>query len=265
MKKGLLIGLGVAGLFGLVCCGGFGLMIYWAVAVTGEAVTATDNFLALLRDGKTAEAYRSTAAALQNQQSEAEFTATVKRLGLTDYASASWLNRKVENNEATLDGTVTTSKGTTIPLTVKLAKESGVWKVLSLHGPQAGAGVDELPRDEMARLATDTLLAFDQAVKERDFTAFHGTVSKPLRQGNTPEQLREAFKEFVEKQIDVGGIKDVDPVFAPPPSRDANGQLVLEGHYPVGLRLVKFELKYVREGGAWKLFGIKVNVEPIEG
>src|SRR5262245_57548859 len=134
MKKGLLIGCGVAGTLGLLCCGGFAAIFYTAFALTGPAVTATDDLLALLRDGKTTEAYRSTAKSLQSQQSEAEFTQAVQRLGVTDYASSSWLSRNIENNEATLEGTVTTRGGRSIPLTVKLVKEDGGWKVLSLKG-----------------------------------------------------------------------------------------------------------------------------------
>ena len=72
MKKGLLIGCGVVTAILAVCGGAVGLLVYLVFALTAEPVKATDELLALVADGKTAEAYRSTATGLQSTQSEVE-------------------------------------------------------------------------------------------------------------------------------------------------------------------------------------------------
>jgi hypothetical protein len=125
-----------------------GCGVVTALAVCGGAICClphhhprrgsypTDKLLALVAEGKITEAYKSTAFVSQAQQSEAEFAELMKRSGLTEYKSSLWLNRKIENNQATLEGTVTTRTGTTIPLVVKLVKEGNDWKVLSIQVPQ---------------------------------------------------------------------------------------------------------------------------------
>ena len=113
--------------------------VFW---VTGGAVDAGERFLALLAEDQIKEAYDSTAAGFRTQQSESAFAAAVREIGLTRYRSASWLNRQVQNNQATLEGSVTTSEGGTIPLTMTLVSEGDEWKVLGLTTPLAGAAIN---------------------------------------------------------------------------------------------------------------------------
>lgn len=141
-KKGWMIAGGVAGLVLLGCVGCVGGIVFTVFSLTKAPVEATDKLLTLLAEGKTREAYTSTATALQSQQTEAQFKAAVQKMGLTEFTSASWSTRNIVNNEATLKGTVTTKKGGKIPLEVKLIRENGEWRVLTLKGPQGGATVD---------------------------------------------------------------------------------------------------------------------------
>src|SRR5262249_8810522 len=84
------------------------------------------------------QAYLSTAKALRAQQDEASFTKAVRGLGLTEYASVSWHQRRIDNDQGRLEGAVTTKQGGVIPVTLTLVKEDGTWKVLSVTGPQGG-------------------------------------------------------------------------------------------------------------------------------
>jgi hypothetical protein len=136
-RKAWLICGGVVLVLGL-CAGvvviGFISLFGWVFAATREAAEAADQFLALVAQDKMAEAYNSSAAGLRVRQSQEAFAADVKRLGLLDYASSSWPVRNIVNDEAKLEGTITTKSGGTIPLTVTLVKEGGTWRVLSLTG-----------------------------------------------------------------------------------------------------------------------------------
>jgi len=134
MKKGWLIGCGVAGVVGLLLCGG---LIYLGVtaifALTKPVVDASDGFLGLLGQGKTADAYAAAASGLRAQMSEADFTAAVKQVGLDDYASASWNSRSINNQEGAVEGAVTSKKGGTTPTAIRLVYEQGVWKVVGVR------------------------------------------------------------------------------------------------------------------------------------
>jgi hypothetical protein len=145
VKKGLLIGCGVATVLLAVCGGAVGLFVYALITLTGEPVTAADRMLALVGVEKITEAYQSTAAAYQADHTEPQFFEQMKKSGLTGYQSSFWHNRQIKNNQATLEGTVTLRNGTTIPVTVELVKEGDAWKVLSVQVQQGGVIVEPMP------------------------------------------------------------------------------------------------------------------------
>ena len=258
MKKGCLIALGV----GVVLVAAILLFVF---GLTHGAVKSADDFLAQIGAGKIEAAYQETSATLRKQQTLASFEQTVKELGLTDYASAFWSSREVKNDRAHLEGSVTTRAGGKVPLTMELVKEADGWKVLFLSAPRAGVTTEKagktLPTDEASRrLALESLLAFNQAVRNRDFTPFHQQISRLWQEQITPQKLNEIFAEFIDKQIDFSSIKEVDPILTEAPAIDSDGVLILEGYYPIRPAKVHFRLKYIYEHPAWKLLGIKVNV-----
>jgi FlaG/FlaF family flagellin (archaellin) len=272
VKKGWLIGCGIAGILGVVVCAGVGYLIYQGVALaftlTQPVVDASDTFLGLVGQGKTAEAYAATASGFRAQHDEASFTAAAKQVGLTDYASVSWNTRNRTNDEGNVAGTVTTKQGGTTPIAIQLVNEGGSWRVVTVrYGGVELADVMKsvaqkaVPADEeLRRLATETLLDFNQAVKAGDFTAFHGKVSAPLQQKFTAQQLQDSFQEFIDKKIDIDGIKDVAPQLDAPAAINNAGVLTVKGHYPTRPNQVRFALEYVREAAGWKLLSINVKV-----
>jgi hypothetical protein len=266
MKKRLLIGCGIAGILGIGLFVGLGvLVVSWAFAFTRPVVDASEQFLALLGQGKIAEAYASAADGFRAQRDEASFTEAVKQLGLTEYSSATWHSRQIENQEGNTEGTVTTKGGSTKPVAIRLIREGDRWKVLGVrYGGVELATVKaspSVPPDaEVERMVAQTLLGFNQAVRARDFTAFYGSLSEVWKKETTPQRLQQTFQDFVDKNIDIGPIKDVKPRVAPRAAVNDSGVLVVAGHYPTKPSQVRFELKYTQEREGWKLMGIHVSV-----
>ncbi len=266
MKKNWLIGFGIAGILGIGLCAGLGIFLFSGViAMTQPVVDASEQFLALVGQGKIAEAYASTADRFHAQQDEASFTRAVKQLGLTDYASASWHNREIKNQEGTAEGTVTSKNGGTKPVSIQLVQEGGKWKVVGVRY----GGVELVtikapppmpPAAEVERMVTESLLDFHKAVQAKDFTAFYGTLSDLWKKETTPQQIQKVFQDFLDKNIDIGSIKNAKPQFAPPATVNDKSVLVVAGHYPTQPAQVRFELQYIHERDAWKLTSISVNV-----
>jgi hypothetical protein len=134
---------------------------------------------------------------------------------------------------------------------------------LSLALVAAAAEKAKVPSEkELKALTLDSLLAFNKAVAAKDFTSFHGQISKLWQGQITPSQLAETFKTFIDQEIDIAFLSSADPVFDKPPAIDGDGVLILDGHYPTSPNKVTFRLKYLYEKTAWKLIGINLNVVP---
>jgi hypothetical protein len=130
----LLIGCGIAGLLGIGLCAGLAaLLVGLAFAMSQPVADASEQFLALVGQGKVAEAYASASEGFRAEQDEASFTQAVKQLGLTDYSSVTWVSRQVENREGTAEGTVTTKGRGTYRVCVRLVYEGGRWAVAAVR------------------------------------------------------------------------------------------------------------------------------------
>jgi len=263
MKKRSLIAcviLGIGSVAGLVV-----LLVGGVFALTRPVVDASEQFLALVAQGKIADAYASTADNFRSQQDEASFAEGVGQLGLDEFASVSWHSRQIENQTGTADGTVATKTGGTRSVSVRLVREGGRWAVDGVrYGGVELATIKASPRvppeEEIERIVAEALLDFNRAIRSRDFTAFHAKLSDVWKHQTTPERLQKTFQEFVDKDVDIAGIELARPWVAPPPALNGKGVLVVVGHYPTRPYQVRFELEFTHERAGWKLVGFMVGL-----
>ena len=118
-----------------------------------------------------------------------------------------------------------------------------------------------LPRGgEVDRLISQTLLDFNQAIKSKNFTAFHDSLSEAWKNQSTPSSLLKSFEEFIDKSIDIASIRDHKPQVVPPQQLTSNNTLQLKGRYQDTPSPIGFELEYANEKGDWKLLSISIRV-----
>ena len=121
--------------------------LYVGVTRPPSPVATAERFLRLVARGKAEEAYAEVAPALQARTTAGMLTLEARLKGLTSYAYASWDEIDVTDDEATLDGAVTTGSGDVIAVVVKLVQLDKRWRVLSVTlSPPEGAE----PKDEAA-------------------------------------------------------------------------------------------------------------------
>ena len=108
-------------------------------------------------------------------------------------------------------------------------------------------------------LVKTSLLSFNDANVTGNYTVLHDKLSKPFRQDYPPEKLKEAFKEFSEKNIDIELVAALKPTYEPPASIDSEGKLVVKGYFPTEPIRVNFNLAFIPSDGEWKL--IRLNVK----
>ena len=87
-------------------------------------------------------------------------------------------------------------------------------------------------------------------------------MSKPFRQQFTVEKLKDTFREFNEKSIDIDIVSAMQPAFTTPPAVDGDGKLNVKGFFPTDPTRVNFELSFIPSDGEWKLISINVKLGP---
>jgi len=119
-----------------------------------------------------------------------------------------------------------------------------------------------IPSDEeLKRLATESVLDLNQAVKDKDFTAFHAKMASVVKHSTSPEKLHQLFQMLIDKEMDLSSIKEVTPVFDKAPSLNEKDLLVLSGYFPTKTWRAIFLLHYAYEHPNWKLVGCKLHLE----
>jgi hypothetical protein len=265
-NKGWVIGCGIVGVCLLMCGGGIAGLVYFFMNTFQQLGKPTDEFLTQLGSGSTAGAYQSAASGLRSYQTPEQFAESVKKMRLDEYKSSSWNKFDVKNNQATLEGAITFKDGSTLPVVVSLVNEGG-WKVLGIKSATAGGfggNTERLtvpPDADLKKLINRDMVAFHQAVKADDFTAFHAGLSKQFQESSTAKSLKTAFQVFVEKKIDLSAVEKVDPKVTKPATIDGNGVLQVEGEYPSRPATILFTLRYVSQNKDWKLHGIDVQTK----
>jgi hypothetical protein len=249
---------------------GFGVFVVAFTAIfalvwrlTAGMTEAADAFFAALRDGDVATARTYLAEDFRASTSDEQLLAYVKNSALSEYQSASWSSRGMENSRGNLEGTLETRTGGSIPMKVELVKENGSWKIYTLRKPAAGLQTDDGPikpsEIEQVRLVRATTEQFAAAIKRGDFAEFHKYVSGLWQRQISADQLQTTFRQFAETGADFSVLNSLQPNIAAA-AYDADGAFVIEGTYPSQPSTFSYRYRYIYEGVDWKLAGLNASV-----
>jgi len=111
-------------------------------------------------------------------------------------------------------------------------------------------------------LIKGTLLTFNDANVTGNYTVLHAKLSKPFRDQFSPERLKDVFKVFSEKHVDIDIISAKSPIASQEPKVTDNGTLILYGFFDTAPSRVFYELEYIMSDGEWKPTRINVNIKP---
>jgi hypothetical protein len=158
---------------------------HWFGRLTAGLATTADEFFLALKAEDFEKARTYLAEDFRAATSEQELRDFVARSALSNYASASWSSRSIENSTGTLEGVVETVSGGSIPMSISLVREQGDWKIYTLRKLDAGiqslqSGATPSVPDQV-RLVRATTHDFADAVARRDFTAFHANAASMCR------------------------------------------------------------------------------------
>ena len=126
---------------------------------------------------------------------------------------------------------------------------------------RAAQAQNKVPSERaLEALVKTSLLSFNDANVTGNYTVFHAKLSKPFREQFPPERLKETFKEFSEKNIDIELIAALKPTYDRAADRSIpRASCVVKGYFPTEPIRVNFDLAFIPSDGEWKL--IRLNVK----
>lgn len=235
-----------------------GVVFYATSGITDTA----DEFFAAVGEGDYEAAHALTSQRLQQLESPQGLEVFVNNSGLTDVVETSWNNRSINNDTGELTGSVTTSTGGTIPMTILFVHENDEWRIdgfdlqaggLATSGAgAAGGGSSAAPTPQTAPepmvvpsksdqedLLFFTTAAFVNSLGDEDFSDWQAK----FVDGVTLEELEAKFARFRPQESAIRRAIVAGPRWNEPTELKEDGQLVLTGTYGSRLRFT-----YVFEG-----------------
>ncbi len=104
-----------------------------------------------------------------------------------------------------------------------------------------------------------SLLTLNDADLTGNYDVMHARMAKQFREKFNAGTLKQAFKAFAGKHIDIIAAKPIVP--AGEARINANGALMLRGYFDTTPSRLSYELDYAISEGEWKLIAIDVQVK----
>lgn len=126
----------------------------------------------------------------------------------------------------------------------------------------------QIPADiALQQIVKETTADFAYAIEHDDFSEIYSKSAPDFQKEYTEQEMRNAFKTFVEKKRlilpSITKAPETQAEFSPAPMiRTENGLevLVLNGRFPTKPFPVKFEYEYVKRDGEWKMLKLVINM-----
>lgn len=235
-----------------------------------------DAFFEKLKKGDFAGAYSMTASGFQRATSVEQLAKFSEIFTFDKMTETSYSARGFENETGYLEGTIKYSDGVSQSMRIDFVKEGGDWKIFHVKptsegglgttssAPSSASPSQErqtAPPEDIARaLVNQSILMLADAIVKRDFTDFYNYTSNMWQSQTTKEELLVAFKEFIDKEIDLIHtqnttltIKDIQI--------DLQNALNIDAEWDTKPVRTVGNFRYVKEGDNWKLIGVAVNLK----
>lgn len=141
-----------------------------------------------------------------------------------------------------------------------MARSLAVLVMLALSAVAATAQNTVPAARPLEALVKSSLMSFNDANLTGDYRVFHARLSEPFRKQFSPGRLKETFREFNEKNVDIDIVTAMAPVYDPEPLINGEGRLILKGYFPTEPTRVAFAMDFVKADGDWKLIRLNVTL-----
>jgi len=108
-------------------------------------------------------------------------------------------------------------------------------------------------------LIKNSLIALNNANLTGNYAVLRDLAAPGFALNNNPARLAQIFQKLRELKIDLAPTVLFQPVLTKQPILAKNGLLLMEGYFATRPEQVNFEFAFQLVGGAWRLFGLRVD------
>lgn len=131
----------------------------------------------------------------------------------------------------------------------------------SQSGPAGAPGVP--PKPQLDIMIKSALAAFNHANITGEYVVLHKLGAPEFQRDVPAQRLFDVFKEFREKNIEIGFVLLHSPMLTEEPKIGSNGWLRLVGRFDTRPQRVNFRLQFRNLEERWQLVDIWVHVVPV--
>ena len=246
----------------------FFVIVFWLMIFNTNSISSVSrDFFKQISNWNMNVAYAITSLEFQNNTTFDIFEKYIKDNNLENYKSLVRNYKEVKNDVWYLKWELKTKDDTKYPVEITLIKKDEKWRISWIKMNDgwfenlAESMVSALPSSgEAILLVTKTIWLFSDAIKKSDFSDFYNDVAEVWKKEITAEKLKDIFKLFIEKKVDLEFIKNTSPIFEKDIYID-KWVLFITWYYPIDWVKLIFNLWYYQENWIWKLIGIDLNVK----
>lgn len=249
---------------------GLGALVVIAISVivfltSGMSDTA-DKFFIAAKLNNYKEAYSYLSEDFKESTSVKELEVYLHNNAFNNYKESNWDSRSVNGGRGELKGSISTTSGGVIPVTLGFIKGDSDWKIYSISKPTSGlheeTEVGNLPSEkEQIQLVSKAMHVFAVSISEKSMNKMFNYVSSLWQRQYSIDKFEEAFGSFYQLGDSLLILDQYSPKFTDKATIDENGVLKISGLYPTNPNQVIFEQKYIYEGIGWKLLGFNIQIK----
>ena len=187
MKKSVFFAVACAALFFVGVVGFVSLLAGNIFSTTAGIGDTADGFFESIANGDNRAARNCMSVEFSNSITESEFDSFILDNEFDQYSDSAWSQSSVADNQAELEGSITTSSGEVIPVVVSLIDEQGEWKIQQLQRSDSLVSSINEPLKLAAGKESET--AAENAEQASMNTAKESSVAESILESNPMDMM----------------------------------------------------------------------------
>jgi len=240
------------------------VVAFFAFQPANNPIASVSAFIENAQSKDIKSAYELLSPAMQAVTSKQDLTTFIERNALQTAQFSKWHLVNKNNAREILSSTLTAKDGVKKTIVAVLSNNSANWQLDAMLFPESPNSItlkSVTPSlQHMIELASDAVHDFGISLNADSMAHFHTQISKLWQDQTNPEELKQAYQNFFNANLDLTVLEEVQPLINGTPVQNDKGIIKINGFFPTRPSRLSFEQGFIWEGLNWKLLSFKANI-----